>query len=451
MSDDTTQPPPPPTAPAAVTEAKPAKRMSVFRTSFIILVVLLVVLAVASVPFVLEPWIVGKIRSSLTGSGLSLSPETKISVGLIDGKITATGFKLDDLYQGETRTVFAADELTADIAVMDCLGGDVVIDHLVATGATGDLRRRSDGTVPVIAPKPDGDGTDWSKIDWYDYYQKAVEQWKKRKEEEQQKQEEEAKKPPDERAPKTPEIPIDWPEAKQYKPAPAPGTRGPRVLIRDLRISGKGFGLPDDTPFDIVDFTVTGKDLTGVQLAGETMTLVGKLTTKAAGLIDLDLLRNPGDTGTLTLRAKGLPLAALNHAKVSGGALSQYGATGLADLTLSSTWSGWDLTGLLDSTLTNLDLNPTGGGAEVQQAAAVVKRLKGKPIRWPMKLGGTLISPRITDSGLDELVKGSIADAVKGEATDRATEEANKLLEKEGAKNPELKKTTDDVRKKLGF
>ena len=95
MSDDTTQPPPPTTAAAPV--AKPAKRPGVFRKSFIILVVLLVVLAVASVPFVLEPWIVSKIRSSLSGSGLSLSPETKISVGLVDGKITATGFKLDDL------------------------------------------------------------------------------------------------------------------------------------------------------------------------------------------------------------------------------------------------------------------------------------------------------------------------------------------------------------------
>jgi len=451
MSDDTTQPPVPPTAPAATAQAKPAKPPGVFRKSFIILVVLLVVLAVASVPFVLEPWIVSKLRASLTGSGLTLSPDTKISVGLVDGKITATGFKLDDLYQGETRTVFAADELTADIAVLDCLGGDVVIDHLVATGATGDLRRRSDGTVPVINPTPDGGGgVDWGKIDWYEYYQKAVEQWQQRKQEQERKQEEEAKKPPGERTPQTPEQPIDWPEAKQYKPTPLPGSRGPRVLIRDLRISGKGFGLPDDTPFDVLDFTLTGKDLTGVQLAGETMTLVAKLTTKQAGVIDLDLLRNPGDTGTLTIGAKGLPLAALNHAKVSGGALSEYGATGLADLTLSSNWSGWDLTGLLDSTLTNFDLNPTGGGAEIQQAAAVVKRMKGKPIRWPMKLGGTLISPRITDTGIDELVKGSIADAVKDEAKGRATEEANKLLEKEGAKNPELKKKADDLLKGLG-
>jgi len=401
------------------------------------------------VPFVLEPWIVGKIRSSLTGSGLTLSPDTQIAVSLVDGKITATGFKLDDTYEGETRTVFAADELTANIAVLESLAGDVIIDQLVATGASGDLRRRSDGTVPVITD-PEGEGIDWAKIDWYEYYQKAVEQWKQRKEEQRRQQEEEAKKPPGERAPKVPQEPIDWPEAKQYEPAPTPGGRGPRILIRDLRISGKDFGLPDETPFDVVGFEITGKDVTGVQLPGETMTLKGTLTTKEAGVIDLDLLRNPDDTGTFRLGAKGLPLAALNHAKVSGGALSKYGATGIADLTLSSGWTGWDLTGLLDSTLTGLDLNPTGGGSEVQQAAAVVKRLKGQPIRWPMKLGGTLISPRITDSGVDELVKGSVTDAVKGEAKDRATQEANKLLEKEGAKNPEIKQKATDLLKGLG-
>jgi len=76
--------------------------------------------------------------------------------------------------------------------------------------------------------------------------------------------------------------------------------------------------------------------------------------------------------------------------------------------------------------------------------------LKGQPIRWPMKLGGTLISPRITDSGVDELVKGSVTDAVKGEAKDRATQEANKLLEKEGAKNPEIKQKATDLLKGLG-
>lgn len=448
MSDDTTQPPPPPTSPAPVA-AEPVARPGIFRRSFLILVAVLAVLVVASVPFVVEPWIVGRIRASLTGSGLTLSPETRIAVSLVDGEITATGFRLDETYQGVTRTVFAADELTADVALLDSLGGDVVIDRLIATGASGDLRRRSDGTVPVIT-SPDGDGIDWSRVDWYEYYKKAVEQWKQRKEEERRQQEEEAEKPPEERTPKTPERPLDWPEARQYEPTPAPGTRGPRILIRDLRISGKGFGLPDDTPFDIVAFEIAGKDVTGVQLPGETMTLTGTLTTEQAGTIDLDLLRNPDDTGTLRLGAKGLPLAALNHDKVSGGALSEYGASGMADLTLKSRWTGWELDGLLDSTLTGFDLNPTGGGSEAQQAAAVVKRLKGQPIRWPMKLGGTLISPRITDSGVDDLVKGSVADAVKGEAQERATQEAGKLLEKEGAKNPELKKKADELLKGLG-
>jgi hypothetical protein len=449
MTDAPTQPPAPP-APATPEPAKPPKRPGIFRTGFILVVLLLVVAGIASFPFVIEPWIVAKVRTAITDAGMDLSPETTIDVSVFGAKLTATNLRLTETYEGETRTVFTADELTADVAVVDCLGGDVVIDHLVATGATGDLRRRKDGTIPVITPKDGGDGIDWGTIDWYEYYKKAVQKWKERKEEERRQQEEEAKKPPGERTPPTQEPALDWPEAVQYEPAPQPGERGPRVLIRDLRISGKGLGLPDDTPFDIVAFTIEGKDLTGIQLPGEVMTLKGNLTTEAAGEIALDLLRNAGDTGTFALAAKRLPLTAINHAKVSGGALSEYGATGIADLTLNSQWSGWDLTGLLDSTLTDFDLNPTGGGSEAMQAAQLVKQLKGKPIRWPMKIGGTLISPRITDSGVDELVKGGVGDAVKGAVKDRASEEAGKLLDKEGAKNPELKKKADDLFKGLG-
>ena len=55
------------------------------------------------------------------------------------------------------------------------------------------------------------------------------------------------------------------------------------------------------------------------------------------------------------------------------------------------------------------------------------------------------------DAAVERVKAGNEPRHRGGRISDRATEEANKLLEKEGAKNPEVKKATDDVRKKLGF
>jgi hypothetical protein len=180
-----------------------------------------------------------------------------------------------------------------------------------------------------------------------------------------------------------------------------------------------------------------------VQLPEETMTLTGKLETRGAGPISLDLKRNPGETGTLSVACSALPLQALGDPAVAGDGFAQYGASGTANLTLASEWQDWKLVGRIDSVITDLDLNPTGGGSEAQQAAQVVKRLKGKPIAWPVKLGGLLYAPTITDSGLDDVLKGSLGDAAKEAAKEEAAKQAQKLLDKEGAKNPDVKKAGD--------
>lgn len=455
MSSDTPSNPPTnepaPAAPAApAAEAPKPRRPRIIRRSFVILLLLLVVITIASVPFVIEPWVVSTIRSSVKDAGMELAPETEIRFSLVGGKLSATKLEIRETYQGETRTVFAADEVDADLAVMDSLGGDVVIERLVATGCRGDLRRRGDGTVPVIPPPEDGEGIDWSKIDWWDYYRKAVDRWKQRKEEEKRQQEEEARKPPEQRQPPPPPdgkpaTEERWKDARVYTPPPAPGGRGPRVLIRELKVSGTSLGLPDQTAFDVTGFEIAGTDVTGVQLPEETMTLTAKLKTTGAGTIDLDLVRKPGEDGTLRLSAKGLPLAALDDPKIAGGVLKQYGATGIADLVIDTQWKGWDLTGLIDSTLNQFDLNPQQPSTELQQVALAVKQLKGQPIRWPIGLGGSIVAPTITDSGLDEVLKGSMADAAKAAAKQRATEEANKAIDKELQKNPELQKAKEQA------
>ncbi len=428
-----------------------------FRWWGILLVLGLIVIGIAIFPFVIEPWLVRTIRTQLNSNGYVLDEATTIDVELFQGKVAFTKFKLGESYKGETRELISADELDADVAIGDCLGGDIVLDAVVATGCTGNLRRRSDGTIPFITPADEsGDGVDWGKVDWWKYYEKATEYWKKRQqeqEEEERRREEEEKKPPDQRQPPEPptvETPADWPNAKRYEPAPVPG-RGPRVLIRRLEISGSSLKLPDqDTPFEVTRFDLRGANLTGRQLADETMTLDGTVATIAGGTMDVELRRDPGEAGTMVVKAKDLPVQALSHPKVAGDALGKYGASGIANLTLATTWAGIDLTGALDSVLSGFDLNPANPDATTQQVAAVVKQLKGKPLIWPMKLGGTIWAPKVTDANVDELLKGSLAGAAKDAAVEKGSEEAKKLIDQEAAKNPEVQKGIDALKGGLG-
>jgi hypothetical protein len=326
----------------------------------------------------------------------------------------------------------------------------VVIERLAATGLSGDLRRRGDGTIPVLTPKDDASGTDWGKLDWWGYAQKGYEWWDKRQAEQKKQAEEEAKKPPAERTPpKADPVPPEdtrFKTAKRYTPPPAAPGRGPRFLIRTLELSGKGVGLPDESPFDITGFSLKGSNVCLTQLPDETMTLGGDFTTKTAGAVHLDLVRKPGDTGTVKLSGAGVPVQALADPKISGDTLAHYQPTGTADLICDATWTDGALTGLIDSTVHQLAIVPPAGDQTALQIDMVLSRMKDKPLRWPVKIGGTLGKPKITDSGVDDLLKGSVADAAKAAAVDEATKRANQLIEEQGKKNPEVQHAADQLR-----
>jgi len=418
--------------------ARTAKKPALLRKSAIILFLVLIVLLILAFPLVIEPWIVSKAKATLAAQGYQVDKDSDIDLSVFGGKLSAENLKISQEYKGKTEEVFSAKTFTADVALIDSLlSFDLIVDHLVIDEMTANLRRRSDGTVPVIPPPEDGEGTDWSKVDWMKYYEKWK-QWREKKEEEQKKDPSKKPEPEKEQAP-------DWKDATVYKPAPtATQTKSHRVLIRNLKINGKNLGLPDETAFDLASFDITGTNVTLTQDDQEDMKLTAKLITKGAGPIDIDLNRAPGANGSLNIKADKLPVEALANEKIAGDSVAQYGATGFDQLNLTTSWKGEDLTGELNHLLTKLKLNPTSGaGSEAKQAAQIVNGMDGKPIVWAMKIGGSPLAPTITDSGVGDLVKANAAGAVKGAVKQKATEEAGKLLDKEGGKNPATKKATD--------
>jgi hypothetical protein len=425
--------------------AKTAKKAGLLRKSAIILFLVLIVLVILAFPFAIEPWIISKAKATLAAQGYQIDKDSAIDLSVLGGKFSAENLKVSQEYKGQTDQIFSAKTLSADVAMIDSLMTfDLIVDHLIIDEMTANLRRRPDGTVPVIPPPEDGEGTDWSKVDWKKYYEK----WRQRREkkkEEQEKQEEEQKKDPDKRPEPEKKQAPDWKDATVYKPAPAATQSGSsRVLIRDLKINGKNIGLPDETAFDLSSFDITGTNVTLTQDDHEDMKLTAKLVTTGAGPIDIDLSRAPGANGSLNIKADKLPIEALANDRIAGDAVSKYGASGFDQLNLTTSWKGEDLTGELNHLLTKFKLNPTSdAGSEAKQAAQIVNGMDGKPIVWPMKIGGSPLVPTITDSGVDELVKANAAGAVKGAVKQKATEEAGKLLDKQGGKNPATKKATD--------
>lgn len=430
-----------PAAPAA--PAAPPRKPGIIRKSMVIILAVVTLAFVLSFPFVIEPWIVNQAKSALAAQGLELAPESKLSVSIFGLKLSGTDLKLRE--KGDPNEVFSATELTADIALMDSItSGDVVLDRLVIDGLTGDLRRRG-GRVPILTPKDEegkpGEPTDWLKLgqqlmEWYRKYAGA---------DEDKPGDQPADKPGEKPGP-IPEIPTDWPQAKVYRPAPVPG-HWPRVLIRDLSINGKALGLPDDSPFDVTGFNVKGTNVALRLHADEVMNLTADVITKGSGPLDLALNRQGGKTGKLTMNAKGVPVEALNSKAISNGALDAYGPKGLADLAISSDWTGWDLTSAIQGSLSKLSLQPTKeAGTVVNELANVVNQLDGRPLTWLPKLGGKLYAPVFTDTGLTSLRDSATkagADAVVDKAKEKALEEGTKLLDQQLDKNPELKKATE--------
>ena len=432
----------------------------------LIVFLILGVLGAAVLPFLVERWTLNKLRNGLAANGWELTPESKLSFSLYGGRLSGEALVMRMIQKsadGSQAQVATADRLNAELAVLDSLSaGDVIVRELAIEGMTGNLRRGPDGRITTIPPDPEekpGAGIDWGKVDWVGWYEKGMDRYKKWSEEQkaQKEAEEQAKKDPSkpvEKAPESarpaPETDIDWPKAVRYQPLPKADRHIPRVVVRKLSITGKAIKLPDESPFEVASFDLKGTDVSLRQDHGETMKLTGLVTTTGAGNINLDLQRNPDDTGHLKLAAPAVPVAALSHPAIAGDALAKYGATGTANLTIDQAWKNWDLTGSVLAQVSGLAMQPAAADADTLRIATAVNALKGKQIAWPVTMGGTLFAPKVTDSGVEAVLKGSAVDAAKGIIKDKATEKASELLNQQGEKNPEVKKATDALQGLFG-
>ncbi len=436
-----------------VPPAKPRPRLVRWGGLIGLLVVGLIALVV--LPWIVEPWVLGKLRKGLAANGWELTPESQLSFSLYGARLHGEHLEMRMIAKdatGAQAQVATADRLHAEIAVFESLtASDAVITELAIEGLSGNLRRGPDGRISTMPVDPEAapNTGDRSKVDWIGWYQKAMKKYQQRQDAERQKQEEEQKNPSsetpapvDEAQRPAPQTDIDWPKATKVQPLPKGDRHVPRVVVRLLKISGKALKLPDESAFEVASFKVDGTNVALRQDAGETMTLQAKATTTGAGDVTFDLRRNPDDTGSLKIAAPAVPVQALASPAISGDRLTKYGAVGMADLTIDNAWVGWALTSSIVSQVSGLSLTPTVQDHETQQVAQAVNALKGKPIAWPVKIGGSLFAPTITDSGVDEVLKGSALDAAKGLATDKASEEATKQLDK----NPQAKEAADKLK-----
>ena len=435
-------------APAADPAAPAAKPPGFIRKSAVIVLLVVGLVGVLLFPLVVEPWIVGKVKSTLAAQGMELAEGSELSVSLFGGAVTGKDLKVRET--GKTAEVFTATTLDADVALLDSItSGDVVLDSVVIEGLSGSLRR-TDGHIPGTPPEEPGKPTDWlalgkQLLEWYKKYAPqddgAAEPTEPGKES--------APGKPEEKVPAQPKPSFDWPDATRYEPQPQPGKPWPRVLIRKLSITGTGMSLPDASPFDITAFSLTGTNV-ALRLKGdEVMDLKGDLATKGSGPVALVMNRQGGKSGTMQLSAKQVPIEALSAKEISGDALAPYGAKGLADLMIDTQWTGWKQTSAVTSTLSKMSMQPDKSAGDLaRQFATAVNAFDGKPVTWAPKLGGTLLAPVFTDTGMDSL-KASAVDAGK----EKVIDEGKKQLDQQLDKNPELKGATDkakDLFKGLG-
>ncbi len=430
-----------------------AKAPGILRRSAVIFLLGVALIGVLLFPLVIEPWIVAKVRSTLAAQNLELAPGSELAVSVFGGAVTGRALLLREI--GEPTDVFTATTLNADVALLDSISsGDVVIESLVIEGLSGNLRRTK-GRVPVLDPTGEpGKPTDWlglgkQLMDWYRKY--APDSGEEAKPGEPGK--EPTPQPPGEKVPAKPTVAHDWPDAIRYEPQPQPGGSWPRVLVRHLSITGTTLGLPDESPFDLTGFALKGSNVALRLNSDEVMDLKGDLTTMGSGPLALAINRQGGRTGTMKLDAKQVPIEALSSRQISGDALASYGAKGLADLTIDTSWTGWQQLSTVTSTLSQMSMQPDKDAGDLaRQFAAAVNAFGGKPVAWSPRLGGTLVQPVFTDAGLDSL-KASAMGAATDAAKDKALEETQKQLDKQLDKNPQLKGAADkakDLFKGLG-
>ena len=458
MSD----PVPAPAIPDAPSDTTPPKKKpKLLRLGWKSLIFLLIVVIVVAV--VTPIWANAEVKAvlldQLLARGLVPDDPNKIKISVLGGSIHADDLHLLDA--SDKSEAAHATTINVQIAVMDSLKAwDAIIQDITIEGMSGTLRRRPDGRPPVITP-PTTTATgaapmDWSKVDWQGYYQYTMQKAK----DEYDASATAAKTAsatapaPAKPVPPAPVIDPDWPGAVTYQPTPSADRHTPRVVIRTLSISGGKLDLPDASPLDIETFSVKGTNIADRQDAGEVMTMTVNLTTAGAGPITLDLKRqSDGDgSGTLNVAAPQLPLTLLNDPQIAGADLPKWGSSGTAALTAVNSWTGWNLTGTVTSVLTGLALDPQPGApSDAPKIAQAVNAMKGKPITWPVKLGGTLYAPVVTDSGYQQAVMGNALGIAEGIIGDKASAAAAAQIQKQLGNNPAAANAVNGLGNSLGL
>lgn len=434
-----------------------AKRPALLRWKGILVFLGLGAVLALVLPLLANAYVKSRIVAALSRQGWELADETRLSVSVLRTSVEFEALKLRQC--GKPADLFTADRVACRLALLDSLAsGDLIIDELAAEGCAGSLRRGEDGRVPGLdddqgggpGGKPgvrDPDGKPSPGVDWRRYYEWAMEKLKERL----QRQAEEAARKPEERREPTREEAEEWPGAVRYQPAPRPGPAGrlPRVLVRKAVFSGRSLALPDRTPFDLTSFKGVGGNLALVLDPGEESRLDLDASTEGAGAATAAWVRRADGSGRLVAGAAAVPIQALTHPALAGSRLAAYGASGTAAAAIDWTWTGWDLQAQVVAQVRGLRLAPRPElGKQVQQTATAVNALKGRPVRWPIRLGGSLLAPTITDTGLDELLKDALsAEAVKDAALGLAKEKADQELQKQLGKNPEAQKAINEAEK----
>ena len=156
-------------------------------------------------------------------------------------------------------------------------------------------------------------------------------------------------------------------------------------------------------------------------MKGETgSTIVGSIATANAGTLRFDWANAASGIGGLNISAEQFPVALIGHPSLGGPAYAAWGATGAAQVALKFGWKSEALDGTSEATIAGLQMKPTAQApAQAAQLAKALDRLKGRPVVWPVKLGGTITAPAITDSGLDSVLKSALTEAAKAEFDER--------------------------------
>ncbi|MFM2091108.1 MAG: hypothetical protein RLZZ127_1597 [Planctomycetota bacterium] len=423
---------PVPATPAA--PAVPPRRPRWLRAWAWILILLFVVGSALLATVLADGWLRSAVVAGAARAGLELDPASELSVSLLDARIHGRGIRFTALNDPARAEVLRIGELDADLAVLDSLGeGSLVVESLVATGVRGDLRKRGTWQPLPEAEEPSESG---KPIDWERYYRLGMEQlkkWAEQRELDRKKAEEEAKLPPEQRPKPPPAVDRpaeDWPKARRFDPPPEVKIRQlPRVVIRRLAISGEAIAIPHDSPLAITGFAVDGAAL-AIPLRGEeVMRLAGELRTAHTAPASFTLVRSATGAGSLDLAVPGFPLELLADRRLGGERFARYGVGGSATASLRQTWQGWDMQAVVSATIANLRMAPAGADKELKRTAEIVNRIK-TPIIWPVRLGGTLYAPTVTDTGFAAAMSGALGGAAKELIGAEAEKQVDKQLDK---------------------